>query len=671
MKLHSLSCAALVCLGLITPPSGVGAASFLSEWSWVEPATTTGRSVRDVEFDGDRFLACGAGRTLWTSSDGVSWSALEGAAPVEFFDLTSAGGVFYGVGHAQKEVLPGIEFTVAEVWRSEDGMSWSSVYQFESSTQFKRIKYLNGPFFLGGSPGTQIGLSTNGVDWELKQLNPGGGAAFMDAAGDGSLLVTGGQFGLLYVSADAGDTWDDRSFSDFLITINVAEYFAGRFVIAGNRLNVPLVYTSTDGQDWTPVTIPIAANRIESAATYSGRLYLRAGNQFLHTANLIDWSVATAPVHWSYRAFAVAATGLSSVGDRGCFVHSSDLVDWSGPDRFDYHFWEAVEFQNHCVAVGGWSGRSDPGVAAYSADSDEWNYVELPTTNVLEGLAASQDVLVASGAAGTVVITTNLVDWEVVNMGTTSELPSVAWCGDRFLVGGQNGTLFSSFDARDWTPLSVGTSDYVACIAHGKGRTVLGAGTNIFSSSDFINWQRVDNPIGGSFFELVFGNGRFVGVSPLGAWWSYDGLTWHEIDWNGINAAKLYFRLGQFITENLGRLWVSDAGLQWEVADYEGPPDLQGLAVAGSRLVQVGYSAMIIHSRPFHLPQLEGADLVPIDQFGFQFDAVGGHGYRVQTSSNLVEWTTEGIVHPSDGQHQIVRPIGDGERGLYFRVLPY
>jgi hypothetical protein len=169
-------------------------------WHWERPFS--GVSYFFADFLNNRFLAGGDSGTLRTSTDGVTWSAINSSAQSAF-----------------------------------------------QSRSMRAAAFGNGVYVVAGQEG-QLITSTDTVTWTTRNSNAVG--AWLEAAafGNGTFVVAGG--GQLRTSTD-GVTWAVRVFGNQELIFDII-FQAGIFIASGRYS----VQTSVDGTTWTLRTNPSA-----------------------------------------------------------------------------------------------------------------------------------------------------------------------------------------------------------------------------------------------------------------------------------------------------------------------------------------------------------------------------------------------------------------------------
>src|SRR5205823_1870724 len=88
---------------------------------------------------------------------------------------------------------------------------------------------------------------------------------------------------------------------------------------------------------------------------------------------------------------------------------------------------------------------------------DALSFLDLGTTNWLEGIAASSDTLVTVGDNGAIYSSTDGLHWSL-HAKTTEWLRSVAFGAGQFMAVGESGTILTSSDGANWVKQTSGTS---------------------------------------------------------------------------------------------------------------------------------------------------------------------------------------------------------------------
>ncbi|WP_310551748.1 S-layer homology domain-containing protein [Paenibacillus glufosinatiresistens] len=242
-------------------------------WSKQRTAAATGQNLNAVAWGGSGFVAVGEEGAVVSSADGDVWAKQSSGVTNLLTDIAWGNGIYVAVGEDSR------------ILTSPDGSSWTPRTSAADNTRFKTIGWGNGLFVAGGS-GSTLQTSSDGVTWtaisvpatyivsvswidnqfmvsaldgnKYKLLTSSDGITWTARETDFlvSHIVKGnGKFMALVESApgtiatsDDGITWTTSVLADRLFPREL--YFAGnQFTVVGNW---SYIYTSTDGENWTP-----------------------------------------------------------------------------------------------------------------------------------------------------------------------------------------------------------------------------------------------------------------------------------------------------------------------------------------------------------------------------------------------------------------------------------
>ncbi len=263
------------------------------------------------------------------------------------------------------------------------------------------------------------------------------------------------------------------------------------------------------GPDSAPVTFtPRAAGTSWNVGTPIGTVNLRGitytpatattGNTFVAVGD--GGSIYTSPdgVTWTARTSTVTAnldavvfgSQFVAVGEGGTVVTSTDGITWtartSGTGSNLYGLMVSGLF---VVAVGA------NGTILTSTDSGTtWAAQTSGTTNDLFGATVNTTAgFVVVGAQGTVLSSGNGTTWTVGASPTTLDLRSVAWAPigltGTFVAVGVAGALVTSTDGATWTAQAPISTASLSAVIEGSQFVTVGAGGVIYTSTDGITWQ--------------------------------------------------------------------------------------------------------------------------------------------------------------------------------------
>ena len=251
-------------------------------------------SINDVAVSNGYIVAVGQNGKAQRSLDGITWvdSPISVSSAIELRSIAAGTNQLIAVGDT------------GTIRSSHDGgASWSAV-----STSFGAIMWAvasNGPTYIIGYQGGLILRSDGGVTWT--QVNTGVGAIsfFAVAAGD-SKWVVGGDYGVMCISYDAGNSW----------TVITAKPTTDRIdeILYANNIWIAVsidgkVISSPDGVTWSIVSVPIdmsAAGLV--GLTYGhGKFVVSKDNTMATSTDGVTWA------SWSISSAGYGLVALETV----------------------------------------------------------------------------------------------------------------------------------------------------------------------------------------------------------------------------------------------------------------------------------------------------------------------------------------------------------------------
>jgi hypothetical protein len=467
--------------------AGRAAVSFDSS-AWTVHATGTVNTLNGVAWNGQVFVAVGAGRTVLTSPDGELWTP-QGVPPgmgTTLNAVTWTGTQFVVVGNA------------GSIMTSPDGALWT---QRASGTTANLLGVgWTDAGLVAVSGGSTVLTSPDGVAWTLRSLpaqTPGvRRAPRVVAAGPGLVVVAGLSGGL---------------------------------------------FTSTDGSAWASATL--AESRNLRGVAWDGTRYCAAGlaGAFASSPDGVTWTNQAGPAGLDGFAWYSVAWGngqFVAVGASAEIASSPDCVSWternagrlvSDPAQGVSGFLQDVTFGNGQFVAVGW--EVDPATqlagALVATSPDGLVWTQRPTglpadaERSLQAIAWGDGRYVAIGRQSdglTVDLLTSpdgvaWTAWPAPALEGRESIADLAWSGGQFVAVGT--TTWTSPDGISWTkapPLF----PFLNGVAHGGGRFVtVGSVGGLFAAADGRSWQASDPPTMQAFLGLAHAGDaidRFVAV---------------------------------------------------------------------------------------------------------------------------------------------------------------
>lgn len=509
----------------------------------------TVEDLKAVAWSGAQFVAVGDSGAVVTSSDGVAWTVRDGGTASELFAVGWSGSRFVAVGHHGAVVT------------SPDAVSWTA--QASGTTQDLRgVVWTGSRFVAVGDNGTVI-TSPDGSAWS--RASSGTSDDLRGIAWSGSLLVA------LRRSASAssfltslnGLTWNLFPFPT-AGSLNAITWAGTRFVAVGTNM----VSASPDGSNWE-------THGSTSLGDLRGVAW--SGSQLVGV--LSDGGVQTSPdgLAWTTRrkggddawlnAVAWSGSSFVAVGSGGAILTSPDGSAWAAEDSGSTReLWGIASAGSRLVAVG-------DDVILTSPDGSRWTSTVPEARVVLRGVATSGSQIVAVGSGGTILTSPDGLVWSARSSKTGAKLTAVAWTGARFVAVGESGAVVTSPDGVTWAAQSSGTTTTLNAVAT-SGAQVVAVGNEgvILTSPDGTTWTSRSSGGSGALAAVVRAGTQFVaGGGPMRV--SADGVTWHE----------------------------KEAGAAF----------ISGLAWSGERIVGVGFLGDVVRSACSGAPPVAGFSYLP------------------------------------------------------------
>lgn len=303
--------------------------------SWTSAVITVGGSLNKVCYLNNRWFAFNSTPSVYTSTDGISWSIHPSsrlAAPNQIFNAFYDGTTYYLTGSSQ-------EFSYLAVFTSTDGLNFTLQPQ-TTSIVTQVSAYLNGKYFIGGNEG--LVSSATGTSWSFVSSSMNG------IATDGSVYVGVGQNTSNEAAIQVSNNYTSWSPIIFGVVkpLNGVCYGGGRFVAVGNVNGTSSTY----------------------ATSITGGLTWVAGNTGTNDA-------LRAVAYGNYGGGDV----YIAVGLNGRILKSTNGTNWVSKDvGTGYHFYGVSYIGGKFIAVGGGTTAGSAAKVKYSSDGGEtWTDVGL------------------------------------------------------------------------------------------------------------------------------------------------------------------------------------------------------------------------------------------------------------------------------------------------------
>ena len=359
----------------------------------------------------------------------------------------------------------------------------------------------------------------------------------------------------------------------------------------------------------------------------------------------LDWQWSNPDPHGNdIREFEVFGTFGVQVGAHGVIYISDDMVNWQRLDAPD-------TLSLRCLTVfgGNFYIGAESGVIYKTANFREFTKIDLGTEDWIEGITASDSLLVAVGDNGAVYTSTDGASWDRRASGTDEWLRDVVFGGNRFVAVGEGGTIISSFNGVAWSRATTGTSSNLNAVTNNGSNqfAVAGDAGVLLRSSNGTGWTSVATGTDNDLLAVIFGDSLVVAVGDrAGVSVSSGGSVtqlidenvdgslpsylWQSITWDGTSfhvggSAGLTYQAAESTMEwttsddsirpwiwdlesvddqaiavgDFGSILVSQDGVNWDLRNV---PEavrtrlLLGVAGTGDGVIAVGAAGTILHS---------------------------------------------------------------------------
>lgn len=267
-------------------------ASSLPGYNWT--ARSVANDLRRVSWLGNQFVALDNLGIIFTSPDGVTWTAQTLGLPYQINGVTWSGTQFVAVGFGQNG---------AAILNSSDAVTWTPQITPQTPPDFYNLM---------------------SITWSRTKFVAVGGrspvADFVSIPGSGTILT----------SPD-GVSWVSQTLSSAAMLADVV-WSGKQFVAVGNGT----ILTSPDGELWTPQDSKAVSGL--NSVIWSGTQLVAVGlgGTVVTSPDGLSWTpqITGAPhglqrTPYGLHAVAWSETQFVAVGDRGTILTSPDGVIWS------------------------------------------------------------------------------------------------------------------------------------------------------------------------------------------------------------------------------------------------------------------------------------------------------------------------------------------------------
>ncbi len=452
----------------------------LSQWTQRFPYFQT-ESLTAVTYGGGQFVAVGWNGTIISSPDGYVWTDRSSHVFPNLQGVAHADGQYAAVGDGGIILIS----SNAAAWTQVPSVTTNTLHGIAGNPSWRAEGV---PQFLAvGDSGTAV-VCSNSTAWSVAPSGTSSALNGVVKSGPSTYLIVGGAGTAMWLLPSGFDHRPQDSLGTTSDLYTVAADGKGTVTAGGELYSNPFAYT------------PSNTNEILYSTS--------AGLQWTNQQWLIDGN-GNSPNLWYLSAFFVI-TGMAC-GSNG-FVG----VGYTG---------EALEYH--------------PSVVMTSANGANW--IELPSSiseNALSGVTYGQDLYVAVGDFGSIVVSTNAVNWTEILPDRRSDIIAIA-CNTNLCIAAAMQSWYSwgfpdlrtlvSTNGVDWTvSKTVYELPELTDLACSESQFVGVAGTSIYTTTDGYNWQ-TNGAFATTFRGVRHANGQFFAVGDKGGIYaSLDGTNWNN-----------------------------------------------------------------------------------------------------------------------------------------------
>jgi len=641
----------LLCAGSVS----VRAALDLDDWVWRTP-TPQGNPLVSVAWGAPGFVAVGGAGAVFTSLDGITWSAQDAGTTAYLSGMAWTGTRYVAVGSRGTIVA------------SADGSAWTPV-DSGVGAWLRGVRRLGGLVIAVGDEGTIL-TSPDGLAWTRRSSGVPPWLTLTDVALHVGVpedrFVAVGDDGMVATSPD-GFNWSVATTPTTADLRGVA-WGGTQFVAVGKTGSI---LTSSDGSAWTPQVSGTPYHL--SCVAWDGTQFCALGDDgtILTSTNGTTWIPRASGAVSYLRGLAWSGSQFCGVGDFGMIVTSYDGLAWAQQTAY-----------TDVLSSVAWSGTQycivgDLGAVLTSVDGSVWSRQDSGTGAWLSGVTYGDGAFVAVGDDGTILASTDGMTWDPRTSGTTAFLSSILWSGTGFLTVGERGTVLTSLNGTAWTAATPVTAEWYSDAAwSGSLYVVVGSNGTIVTSPDAVAWTRQASGTSEFLAGVVWAGAQFVAVGSRGAvLTSADGIAWTpqvsgivasltDIVWSGTDLVA---------AGAAGTVLSSPNGQVWTPRDSRTTQWLHGLNWSGTQFTAVGSRGAITvcATSPATLPSptwlaLNLGDEITRDPALLLYNTCSGTPTDYMASESPSFAGATWVPYLDAPRFQL--SAGDGEKTVYFRV---
>ncbi len=618
--------------------------------TWSAVPVNKGKNIISVSFGNGQFAALDSDGTMLISpsaSSSGNWMLNTPSVVSTLVSITFANGIFLASD------------AYGAVYSSSNGVNWSADFALPSNGD-SSVAYFNGQLQAVGAGGsiisTPLSLGVSQPDDNLYAVTYANG-----------LYVAVGEKGAVLTSED-GKNWTASTYAGTANDLNGVAYGSGSYVAIGNN---GWTVTSPDGVNWTSTSSGATVNTL-TGITFADARFAAVGRSqtFMVSSDGIAWTSGSTDATATDTTDDLAAVAygdgqfVAAGRDSTTSFSSPDGGVWTqGGTGFSGNYYTGIAYGNGIFVA-----TDAVGAVFTSADGVNWTQ-QAATEQALNGVSFGGGLFVAVGSQGAIVSSLDGITWTAVPTAMPirdqSDLYGITYDGNAFCIVGAYGITFSSVPKALTVPVQVqlsqtqygsaatDTNDSLQAVVYGAGQFVaLGrdSGTSFFSPSG-TQWLQGGAGLSDNYYDgVVYGDGLYVAMdSNGGIFTSPDGSAWTRVAGLQTSLNGLAYGNGVFVAVGAqGAVFTSSNAKQWIAQTPAASDNLEAVIFDGNNFVSVGSAGDVWTSAKGVTWQSGGVEanglsypLLAIAYNGVRYVAVGDSGL-IFTSSDATpssSWT--------------------------------
>ena len=300
-------------------PYGAGVAFISPDGLTWAPAALSSAYLYSGAFNGSQWVAVGYGGVIYTSNDGIVWTAQTSGTIYNLFGVCWSPAlslwVVTGYGASSNYVL----------LTSPDGITWTSQTSANAPSGLAWSPLL-GTFcccLAAGTSNPSVQVSTNGTSWTTKVVDSGSSLyassiVWADSLGLFVLICNSGSGNSTAYTSPDGSTWTFRkTFAGFTngSAVNSLAWSGSLLVVCGIQGGTGTLYTSPDGITWTIGNNVLSGIQL-SAIGWNGACFIAMGasstSYLISDATGLFWQVVASSALGTYLEPSCLAAGIAA-----------------------------------------------------------------------------------------------------------------------------------------------------------------------------------------------------------------------------------------------------------------------------------------------------------------------------------------------------------------------